>query len=287
MRPFGTSNSLFDYVLDVGHDDYYGHSGAWWDVQDSAWLSHLDAPQFPLTVSTTGDPKATVSSDLPGLSCPPSCSLPWDRGTVVTLTAQTQEDRARFKGWSGACTGEDACSVTVDAAKTVTADFTRQWNVIVSVSSKGGTGQVKSADTIDCPVGACESLFDAGTRVVLQAVPARRSRLVGWSLRSCGTGLTCSLTADADKSVAVTFGAGFFRLTAHVSGKGRVSSTPGGISCSTTCSASFAYGKPVRLSAAPARGWRFTGWSGDCHGSSACVVKIARASAVRATFRRA
>ena len=159
----------------------------------------------------------------------------------------------------------------------------------VSVSSSGGTGQVKSPGTIDCPVGACESLFDAGTRVVLRAVPARRSRLVSWSLRSCGTGLTCSLTADSDKSVAAVFAAGFFRLTARVSGKGRVSGarTPGGISCSTTCSASFAYGKPVRLSAAPAKGWRFTGWSGDCHGSSACVVKIARASAVQATFRRA
>jgi hypothetical protein len=29
--------------LDVGHDDYYGHSGSWWDVQDSPFLEHLDS----------------------------------------------------------------------------------------------------------------------------------------------------------------------------------------------------------------------------------------------------
>ncbi len=31
-------------ALDVGRDDYYGHSGSWWDVQDSPFLSRLDSP---------------------------------------------------------------------------------------------------------------------------------------------------------------------------------------------------------------------------------------------------
>ena len=114
-RP-GTSNSLFDYVLDVGHDDYYGHSGSWWDVQDSAWLSHLNAPQFGLTVDAAAT--GTVTSDLPGIACPPACSIAWDSGTTVTLdggdrTAAGQQ----FAGWSGACTGRDAAEVTMDAAK--------------------------------------------------------------------------------------------------------------------------------------------------------------------------
>ena len=54
MTSGGQADSLFAYAMDVGRDDYYGHPGSWWDVQDSAWLSHLDAPQFPLTVAKTG-----------------------------------------------------------------------------------------------------------------------------------------------------------------------------------------------------------------------------------------
>src|SRR5215208_1934969 len=33
MEAGGFSDLLTDYLLDVGDDDYYGHSGAWWDVQ--------------------------------------------------------------------------------------------------------------------------------------------------------------------------------------------------------------------------------------------------------------
>ena len=44
-----STEGLFGKILDVNKDDYYGHSGAWWDVQDSDWLMHL--PQFPITVS--------------------------------------------------------------------------------------------------------------------------------------------------------------------------------------------------------------------------------------------
>ncbi len=85
MTSNGQSDSLFAYALDVERDDYYGHSGSWWDVQDSAWLSHLDAPQYPLSVAKTGAGSGSISSDLPGIACPPVCSIGWDAGTVVKL----------------------------------------------------------------------------------------------------------------------------------------------------------------------------------------------------------
>ena len=44
--------TLATQILDVGRDDYYGHSNpALVDVQDSPWLSHF--PQFPLTVAVS------------------------------------------------------------------------------------------------------------------------------------------------------------------------------------------------------------------------------------------
>src|SRR6266508_1130461 len=62
MRSGGFSDSLSDYLLDAGRDDYYGHSGAWWDVQDSPFLARLDSPDRTppstprgLTATSRGD----------------------------------------------------------------------------------------------------------------------------------------------------------------------------------------------------------------------------------------
>jgi Divergent InlB B-repeat domain len=286
MTAAGTSNSLFDYVLDAGRDDYYGHSGSWWDVQDSAWLSHLDAPQFALSVSVSGSDQGTVESDLPGISCPPACSIRWDSGSGVSLTARTSGERTRFSGWAGACSGDDDCTVTMDAAKSVRANFVREWAISVSIATRGGKGRVTSSNTINCPTEACESLFDAGTRIVLLATPDRRSRLAAWSVPSCRSALTCSVTADSDKRVVATFAPNSYRLTTFVAGNGRVQIVPAGLACTKACSASFPYAKPIALTATPALGWRFAGWSGACHGSGRCVVRLAKASTVRATFRR-
>lgn len=45
LAPSQFSDVLLDTLaLDVGRDDYYGHSGSWWDVQDSPFLARLDSP---------------------------------------------------------------------------------------------------------------------------------------------------------------------------------------------------------------------------------------------------
>jgi hypothetical protein len=42
LYPEGAStDTLSTRILDFGRDDYYGHSGPWWDVQDSPFLIHL------------------------------------------------------------------------------------------------------------------------------------------------------------------------------------------------------------------------------------------------------
>jgi hypothetical protein len=49
-------DSLSSEALDVGRDDYYGHSGSWFDVQDSGLLFHLDLtlpPAPPVTATAT------------------------------------------------------------------------------------------------------------------------------------------------------------------------------------------------------------------------------------------
>ncbi len=53
-----------------------------------------------------------------------------------------------------------------------------------------------------------------------------------------------------------------------VEGKGKVTSTPRGITCPRTCHNFFPKDSRVRLLAHPAPGWRVARWSGQCTGKS-------------------
>jgi hypothetical protein len=71
-------------------------------------------------------------------------------------------------------------------------------------------------------------------------------------------------------------------------GSGTVTSSPPGISCPGTCSASLSSGTAVTLTAAPAAGSTFTGWSGaGCSGTGACMLTMSADHPVSATFTRA
>ena len=67
-------------------------------------------------------------------------------------------------------------------------------------------------------------------------------------------------------------------------GTGTVSSNPSGISCGQTCTANFNTGSTVTLTAAPATGFTFAGWSGACSGTKSCTISITGASSVTAKF---
>ena len=77
-----------------------------------------------------------------------------------------------------------------------------------------------------------------------------------------------------------------FALTVTEAGTrtGKVSSSPAGISCPSTCSASYNSGTVVILTATPGTGATFAGWSGACTGTGSCSVTMSQARAVTATF---
>jgi endoglucanase len=76
-------------------------------------------------------------------------------------------------------------------------------------------------------------------------------------------------------------------LTVATSGNGTVTSNPSGISCGTSCSASFTAGTAVTLTAEAASGYTFNGWSGGCSGTASCSLNLATAVSVTATFTAA
>jgi PKD domain/Divergent InlB B-repeat domain len=113
---------LADRILDVGRDDYYSHSGSWWDVQDSLWLVQNGVEQSRLDVRVEGA-AGKVTSDPAGIDCAGECAFLFNDDAVVTLQASPLAG-TRFRHWEGACTGSSsACRVTLDASKTVVARF--------------------------------------------------------------------------------------------------------------------------------------------------------------------
>jgi hypothetical protein len=67
-------------------------------------------------------------------------------------------------------------------------------------------------------------------------------------------------------------------------GSGTVTSNPSGINCGNTCSKSFASGTGITLTATPASGSTFDGWSGSCSGTGTCNVSMTQARSVTARF---
>src|SRR5207249_592627 len=120
---------------------------------------------FTLTVTKTGTGSGTVTSSPPGIDCGPTCSAAYDSGTVVTLTA-TPAAGSFISGSSGCdVVSETSCTVTMNAARTVTAIFTRE-RLTLTVNKTGiGSGTVTSSPPgINCGA-TCSASYDDGTVV--------------------------------------------------------------------------------------------------------------------------
>ena len=76
----------------------------------------------------------------------------------------------------------------------------------------------------------------------------------------------------------------FLNLTTAGNGAGRVTSSPAGIDCTSSCSAQFDDPQSVTLTATPNAGQIFAGWSGACTGTETCTVPMLGDRDVTATF---
>ncbi len=152
--------------------------------------------------------------------------------------------------------------------------------------TKSGTGTVTSAPGgISCGTD-CSEPYLSGTAVSLTASPAAGYVFSSWSGCASVSGTTCAVTMSAAKSVKATFTAiPKYTLKVTKSGTGTVTSTPGGIACGADCSEPYLSGTAVSLTASPASGYAFSGWSGCTTASGAtCAVTMSAAKSVKATF---
>jgi Tol biopolymer transport system component len=106
---------------------------------DAVCAQNLCQQGYRLSATTTGDGAGRVTSTPDGFSCPGTvCSAPLAAGTAVTLHAIPDAD-SDFLGWSGACSGTGDCAVTMDAAKSATAQFRSNAVVFTSELALDGT----------------------------------------------------------------------------------------------------------------------------------------------------
>lgn len=203
-----------------------------------------------------------------------ACGADLPRGSRVTLEAVPAGDDG-FAGWSGACDGATACTVTMDGPRNVVASFAAATFRLEVSSSGGGSGLVAGPGGISCVIedghatGTCGADFTRGTSVSLHAAPAGEDGFAGWSGACAGTG-TCAVVMSEPRGVAAGFTAAIYRLEiSGDTGSGHVTG-PGGLDCTIadgqpvgTCGANFARGTQVTLDADPASGYAFGSWTED------------------------
>jgi hypothetical protein len=191
---------LTSLQLDVNHDDYWA-GNAPVNLQVQPWLKHTQ-DQVHLGLAITGSGK--VTSDVPGLDCTASCGSDWDRGDVVDLSPESA-DGYRFIRWTGAgCSGVADCSLTLDAAKSVSALFAPDtYQLRVSVTGKGTVASTPLG--IKCTTRTCAKAFTSYYTVFLVAKPAKGWKLKSWTGACHGSKLKCRLGMTAPSAARATF----------------------------------------------------------------------------------
>jgi len=251
-------------------------------------LFHADAcyagPAM-VTVLESGLGSGTVTITPPGIDCVSACSVNVASGTTVTLTA-TAAPGAVFRGWSGgACSGVGSCVINATRDVVLTAAFEALFTVTVVKAGAGSGTVMSSLPGITCGT-SCSAVFASGMPITLTAAAAPGSVFAGWSGGGCSDTGPCSVSGPSNVTITSTFLQVFtLDVMALGSGSGTVTSSPMGITCGATCSASFASGTTVTLTARPAAGSAFTGWTGGgCSGTEPCTVTVSAATTVTATF---
>lgn len=159
--------------------------------------------QYSLTVANAGGGTVTGGS----IDCGTSCSARLDQGAEVSLTA-TPDSGNLFAGWSGACSGSEGCTVSMDADKAVTATFIAapsQYTLIVEAIGKGRV--TSDPRGINCG-RKCAVTIAADDNVTLTAKPVGKDKsFLGWGgdCSSSGNALTCTLQMTGDRNVIANF----------------------------------------------------------------------------------
>ncbi len=162
--------------------------------------------QYTVTVvPTVGTGTGTVTGG--GISCPGTCTAVHFDGDAFLLTEAPGSAGAGsqnvFTTWGGSCSGSSStCNVTVDGDETVTAQFTLQHQLSVTIAGTG-SGSVSGTGGFTCASGTCAKYYDTGTTVTLTPTPGASSSFDTFS-GDC-SGATCVPTITSPRTITASF----------------------------------------------------------------------------------
>ena len=212
----------------------------------------ISGPGIPVPASTV----VPVSDPTSGQEIPVTIQAPVGPNRTITVTAF---NGANDKIFGGTLPGVNlTAGAPVDLVITLVRFFT------VTVQKAGtGSGVVTSTPAgIDCGT-TCTNQFQEGTTVALTASADPGFAFEGWSGGGCSGRGSCTVNDTATVTASFRSAPNSNRLTVVKAGTGTgtVTSDPSGISCGTACAADFARTTIVTLTAVPAQGSTFAGWS--------------------------
>ena len=144
----------------------------------------------------------------------------YPRGMTVTLTA-VPNTGYRFDHWSGSASGTtNPVAVTMNGAKTVTANFVSGTGGPYALTVNATNGSVTRAPD--------QANYTSGTTVTLTAVPDAGYHFTGWSGDASGTTSPVDITMGRDKTVFASFAINTYtQLADYVPDAIRVDATTG------------------------------------------------------------
>jgi gliding motility-associated-like protein/uncharacterized repeat protein (TIGR02543 family) len=140
--------------------------------------------------------------------------------------------------------------------KTVTANFQLQKYTLAATALPSEGGSISGAGS-----------YDAGSIATLTATPAEGYTFTGWSGDVSGSTPSLSVTMDGDKTVIANF-----QVEGSIT-KYTLNATPSpAIGGTISGAGSYDEGTVVTITATPASGYIFTGWSGDITGAANSIT---------------
>jgi uncharacterized repeat protein (TIGR02543 family) len=217
--------------------------------------------QRTLTVSKAGTGQGTVTSDRGGIDCGGTCSASFPQGTSVTLVA-TSAANSSFAGWSGACTGQSVCSVTMNADKAVTATFSLRSGP-PPPPPPGPPPPPPPGPPPPPPSGTTPQIGDTGKPEPPPLIP-----------------VTTANPLDTKLVAAVATGVSGNGLVIQGSSRSPAARDAAGISCGFNQYRCYTQLKPtlkIILLARPLAGYVFRAWTGACAGQGRQCTIVAQA----------
>jgi uncharacterized repeat protein (TIGR02543 family) len=233
--------------------------------QFTGWTGSIDTSSSATTVTMDSDKtvtanfvrvyKLTISVNGGGTTSPSAGVHTYQYGTTITVTASPSTGW-RFVNWTGDVANPDSwsTSIVMNGDNSITANFeitetSTYHNLTVIISGSGTTTP-----------SAGQYSYAEGSLVSVHAEPSAGWEFVGWTgdvFESQSPDTTVSI--DADKTIQANFalaaqGARKYSLTVGIDGEGTTTPPQG--------SYTFAENSMVEITAVPAQGWHFTGWTG-------------------------